>query len=117
MVLTISILDCCKEKEIGSTVCKILLFAVQCFAVIDDETARTLKEIGQALLYEHTLTIESNGQLIVSGCGKACKRSSCQLCDNTGFDSTDVLAWCLEKTTWEIASVWVDLSTGAGLHA
>jgi T-complex protein 1 subunit eta len=43
-------------------------------------------------LEEHALTIEGKGQLIVSAYAKALEVVPRQLCDNAGFDSTDILS-------------------------
>jgi len=43
-------------------------------------------------LHQHALTIEGKGQLIVSAYAKALEVIPRQLCDNAGFDSTDILS-------------------------
>jgi T-complex protein 1 subunit eta len=43
-------------------------------------------------LEEHALTIEGKGQLIVSAYARALEVVPRQLCDNAGFDSTDILS-------------------------
>jgi T-complex protein 1 subunit eta len=43
-------------------------------------------------LKEHALTIEGKGQLIISAFAKALEVVPKQLCDNAGFDATDILS-------------------------
>jgi len=65
-------------------------------------------------LREHALTIEGKGQLIVSAYAKALEIIPRQLCDNAGFDSTDVLAALRKKHMFDEDGKWfgVDLATG-----
>lgn len=48
-------------------------------------------------LKEHALTIEGKGQLIVTAFAKALEVVPQQLCDNAGFDATDILAALRKK--------------------
>jgi len=43
-------------------------------------------------LRDHTLTVEGKGQLIISAFAKSLEVVPHQLCDNAGFDSTDILS-------------------------
>ncbi len=49
-------------------------------------------ETSQYLRQYFPLTIAGKGQLIVAAYAKALEIIPCKLCDNAGFDSTDVLA-------------------------
>jgi T-complex protein 1 subunit eta len=66
-------------------------------------------------LREHALTIEGKGQLIVSAYAKALEIVPRQLCDNAGFDSTDVLAALRRKHTQDADGKWygVDIASGS----
>jgi len=48
-------------------------------------------------LQDHALTIEGKGQLIMTAYAKALEVIPRQLCDNAGFDSTDILAALRKK--------------------
>jgi T-complex protein 1 subunit eta len=50
-----------------------------------------------AVLHQHALTIASKGQLIVQAFAKALEIIPRQLCDNAGFDATDVLSLLRRK--------------------
>lgn len=50
-------------------------------------------------LEDHALTIEGKGQLVVSAYAKALEAVPRQLCDNAGFDSTDILSALRKKHT------------------
>uniref|UniRef100_A0A7S1D5A9 CCT-eta n=1 Tax=Cyclophora tenuis TaxID=216820 RepID=A0A7S1D5A9_CYCTE len=66
-------------------------------------------------LREHALTIEGKGQLIVSAYAKALEIVPRQLCDNAGFDSTDVLSALRRKHAQEKGTgTWygVDIANG-----
>jgi len=65
-------------------------------------------------LREHALTIEGKGQLIVSAYAKALEIIPRQLCDNAGFDSTDILS-ALRKRHSEADGEFfgVDIEQGA----
>lgn len=66
-------------------------------------------------LREHALTIEGKGQLIVSAYAKALEIVPRQLCDNAGFDSTDILAALRRKHTQDADGKWygVDIASGS----
>lgn len=66
-------------------------------------------------LREHALTIEGKGQLVVRAFSKALEVVPRQLCDNAGFDSTDIMASLRRKHTQNDAdSKWfgVDVING-----
>jgi len=65
-------------------------------------------------LREHALTIEGKGQLIVSAFAKALEIVPRQLCDNAGFDSTDILSALRRKHTQDDDGKWygVDIANG-----
>lgn len=65
-------------------------------------------------LREHALTIEGKGQLIVSAYAKALEIVPRQLCDNAGFDSTDVLSALRRKHAQDADGKWygVDIANG-----
>ena len=62
----------------------------------------------------HALTIEGKGQLIVNAFAKALEVVPRQLCDNGGFDSTDVLSALRRKHTQDADGKWygVDVING-----
>jgi T-complex protein 1 subunit eta len=65
-------------------------------------------------LREHALTIEGKGQLIVRAYAKALEIVPRQLCDNSGLDSTDILAALRRKHTQDADGTWygVDVLQG-----
>ena len=65
-------------------------------------------------LREHALTIEGKGQLIVTAFAKALEVVPRQLCDNAGFDSTDVLSSLRRKHAQDADGKWfgVDIANG-----
>lgn len=65
-------------------------------------------------LREYALTIEGKGQLIVRAYAKALEVVPRQLCDNAGYDSTDVLSALRRKHTQDADGKWfgVDLLQG-----
>lgn len=65
-------------------------------------------------LREHALTIAGKGQLIVSAVAKALEIVPRQLCDNAGFDSTDILSALRRKHAQDEDGKWygVDLTKG-----
>mmetsp|Transcript_24873 Transcript_24873/g.57934 ORF Transcript_24873/g.57934 Transcript_24873/m.57934 type:complete len:231 (+) Transcript_24873:1081-1773(+) len=65
-------------------------------------------------LHDHALTIEGKGQFIVDAYAKALEIIPRQLCDNAGFDSTDVLSALRRKHT-ENDGTWygVDIANGS----
>ena len=65
-------------------------------------------------LREHALTIEGKGQLIVTAFAKALEVVPRQLCDNAGFDSTDILSSLRRKHTHDEDGKWygVDIANG-----
>mmetsp|Transcript_6444 Transcript_6444/g.9811 ORF Transcript_6444/g.9811 Transcript_6444/m.9811 type:complete len:587 (-) Transcript_6444:29-1789(-) len=65
-------------------------------------------------LREHALTIEGKGQLIVSAFAKALEVVPRQLCDNAGFDSTDILSALRRKHAKDDGGKWfgVDIANG-----
>lgn len=65
-------------------------------------------------LREHALTIEGKGQLIVSAYAKALEIVPRQLCDNAGFDSTDILSALRRKHTQDVDGKWygIDIANG-----
>ena len=66
-------------------------------------------------LQEYALTIEGKGQLIVSAFAKALEVIPRQLCDNAGFDSTDILSALRRKHTQDADGKWygVDINNGS----
>lgn len=66
-------------------------------------------------LREHALTIEGKGQLIVGAYAKALEIVPRQLCDNAGFDSTDILSALRRKHTQDADGKWygVDIANGS----
>jgi T-complex protein 1 subunit eta len=65
-------------------------------------------------LRDYSLTIEGKGQLIVGAYAKALEIVPRQLCDNAGFDSTDILAALRKKHTQDADGKWygVDIIKG-----
>merc|ERR1719253_2260416 len=65
-------------------------------------------------LREHALTIEGKGQLIVTAFAKALEVVPRQLCDNAGFDSTDILSSLRRKHVHDDDGKWygVDIANG-----
>lgn len=65
-------------------------------------------------LRDHALTIKGKGQLIVSAFAKALEIVPRQLCDNAGFDSTDVLSALRRKHAQDEDGKWfgVDITSG-----
>ncbi len=66
-------------------------------------------------LKQHALTIEGKGQLIISAFAKALEVVPQQLCDNAGFDATDILSALRRKHTVDSESgKWfgVDIANG-----
>lgn len=66
-------------------------------------------------LQSHALSIEGKGQLIVSAYAKALEVIPRQLCDNGGFDSTDILSALRRKHAQDADGKWygVDVVNGA----
>lgn len=66
------------------------------------------------MLQEHALTIEGKGQLIFKAFAKALEVVPQQLCDNAGFDATDVLSALRRKHTQDEDGKWygVDIAEG-----
>jgi T-complex protein 1 subunit eta len=58
------------------------------------------------VLREHALTIEGKGQLIISAFAKALEVVPAQLCDNAGFDATDVLSALRRKHSHDKDGKW-----------
>lgn len=65
-------------------------------------------------LREHALTIEGKGQLIVSAFAKALEVVPRQLCDNAGFDSTDILSALRRQHSQDADGKWFGVSIGTG---
>jgi len=65
-------------------------------------------------LREHALTIEGKGQLIVAAYAKALEVIPRQLCENAGFDSTDILSALRRKHAQDADGKWfgVDVIEG-----
>lgn len=65
-------------------------------------------------LRDHALTIEGKGQLIVSAFAKALEVVPRQLCDNAGFDPTDILSALRRKHAQDEDGKWygVDITNG-----
>jgi T-complex protein 1 subunit eta len=57
-------------------------------------------------LRDHALTIEGKGQLIIAAYAKALEIIPRQLCDNAGFDSTDILSALRRKHTQDADGKW-----------
>lgn len=57
-------------------------------------------------LRQHALTIEGKGQLIVNAYAKALEVIPRQLCDNAGFDSTDILSALRRKHAQDEDGKW-----------
>ena len=74
---------------------------------VEMEVAKSLKE--------HALTIEGKGQLIVGAYAKALEVVPRQLCDNAGFDSTDILSALRRKHAQDADGKWygVDIANGS----
>lgn len=66
------------------------------------------------VLREHALTIEGKGQLITIAFSKALEVVPAQLCENAGFDATDVLSALRRKHTQDTDGKWfgVDIAEG-----
>jgi T-complex protein 1 subunit eta len=73
---------------------------------IEMEVARFLRD--------HSLTIEGKGQLIVGAYAKAMEIIPRQLCDNAGFDSTDILAALRKKHTQDADGKWYGVDVVKG---
>jgi len=65
-------------------------------------------------LKEHALSIEGKGQLIINAYAKALEAIPRQLCDNAGFDSTDILSSLRTKHAQDADGKWfgVDILNG-----
>mmetsp|Transcript_34378 Transcript_34378/g.63562 ORF Transcript_34378/g.63562 Transcript_34378/m.63562 type:complete len:591 (-) Transcript_34378:119-1891(-) len=65
-------------------------------------------------LRDYALTIEGKGQLIVSAFAKALEVVPRQLCDNAGFDATDILSALRRKHAQDDDGKWygVDITNG-----
>jgi|UPI0005819FAC T-complex protein 1 subunit eta len=65
-------------------------------------------------LREHALTIEGKGQLIITAYAKALEVIPRQLCENAGYDSTDILAALRRKHAVDADGKWygVDVING-----
>jgi T-complex protein 1 subunit eta len=66
-------------------------------------------------LREHALTIEGKGQLIISAIAKSLEVVPQQLCDNAGFDATDILSALRRKHSQDADGKWygVDIEEGS----
>lgn len=66
------------------------------------------------MLQEHALTIEGKGQLIFKAFAKSLEVVPQQLCDNAGFDATDVLSALRRKHAQDEDGKWygVDIAEG-----
>jgi len=66
-------------------------------------------------LRDYALTVEGKGQLIISAFGKALEIIPRQLCDNAGFDSTDILSALRRKHAQDSGGSWfgVDIAEGS----
>eukprot|EP00557_Chaetoceros_sp_GSL56_P000137 CAMPEP_0176499538 /NCGR_PEP_ID=MMETSP0200_2-20121128/12984_1 /TAXON_ID=947934 /ORGANISM="Chaetoceros sp., Strain GSL56" /LENGTH=585 /DNA_ID=CAMNT_0017897971 /DNA_START=99 /DNA_END=1856 /DNA_ORIENTATION=+ len=66
-------------------------------------------------LREHALTIEGKGQLIISAIAKSLEVVPQQLCDNAGFDATDILSALRRKHSQDSDGKWygVDIAEGS----
>jgi len=66
-------------------------------------------------LREHALTIEGKGQLIISAFSKSLEVVPKQLCDNAGFDATDILSALRRKHKQDADGMWygVDIENGS----
>lgn len=66
-------------------------------------------------LREHALTIEGKGQLIISAVAKSLEVVPQQLCDNAGFDATDILSALRRKHSQDSDGKWfgVDIEEGS----
>jgi len=65
-------------------------------------------------LREHALTIEGKGQFIVSAFAKSLEVVPQQLCDNAGFDSTDILSALRRKHTQDSDGKWYGVDIAGG---
>jgi len=66
------------------------------------------------VLREHALTIDGKGQLITTAFAKALEVVPAQLCENAGFDATDILAALRRKHAQDADGKWygVDIAEG-----
>lgn len=65
-------------------------------------------------LKKHSLTIKGKGQLIITSFAKALEVVPRQLCDNAGFDSTDVLAALRRKHAQDEGGKWFGIEITEG---
>jgi T-complex protein 1 subunit eta len=65
-------------------------------------------------LRDYALTIEGKGQLIVGAYAKALEVIPRQLCDNAGFDSTDILAGLRKKHSQDADGKWYGVDVAKG---
>jgi len=65
-------------------------------------------------LREHSLTINGKGQLIIAAFAKSLEVVPQQLCDNAGFDATDILSALRKKHSQDADGKWygVDIARG-----
>merc|ERR1719223_480804 len=66
------------------------------------------------MLKEHALTIEGKGQLIFKAFAKALEVVPQQLCDNAGFDATDVLSALRRKHAHDKDGKWYGVNIAEG---
>lgn len=65
-------------------------------------------------LKEYALTVEGKGQLIIASFAKALEVVPRQLCDNAGFDSTDLLAALRKKHSQSEDGKWFGIEINEG---
>ena len=65
-------------------------------------------------LKKHSLTIKGKGQLIIAAFAKALEVVPRQLCDNAGFDSTDILAALRRKHAQDEGGKWFGIEINEG---
>lgn len=65
-------------------------------------------------LRKYALTIEGKGQLIISAFAKSLEIVPKQLCDNAGFDATDILSALRRKHAQEADGKWFGVDIEAG---
>jgi T-complex protein 1 subunit eta len=65
-------------------------------------------------LRQHALTIEGKGQLIISAFSKSLEIVPKQLCDNAGFDATDILSALRRKHSQDADGKWFGVDIEAG---
>jgi len=65
-------------------------------------------------LKEYALTIEGKGQLIISAFAKSLEVVPQQLCDNAGFDATDILSALRRKHAMDEDGTWYGVDIEAG---